>query len=121
MKRAKFARDRVRKHFGRRFGVDMELVKQSLSLAKEIGQENRQAARQIWSLMRPHMKMWGAGTVILMLTETSWGFWYGALMTIPNMVSNPTRETVCMLGTLGYFCQPAACPAAVQQMLKVLP
>ena len=93
VKFAKFARDRVRrgmKYQHPAFRRDTvrkldALIKEALTYSKQIGAESRRAALQIWLLLKPYVKYLVPGTLILMCTEVSWGFWYGQVMALPNI------------------------------------
>jgi ABC-type multidrug transport system fused ATPase/permease subunit len=94
MKRARFARYRVRKclkgkhrEFDRKSIAEIDaLVKESMQRWKLIGDEQRSAAKKIWSLLAPHKMMYLFGMVLRMVTQVSWGFWYGRIVSLPGRI-----------------------------------
>ncbi len=111
VKFAKFARDRVRRgmkykhpafHRATIRSID-KLVKEALTYSKQIGAESRRAARQIWLLLKPYVKFLVPGTLILMCTEVSWGFWYGQVQALP-FIGNKQGEPAALLAEASRSC-----------------
>ena len=112
VKFARFARDRVRrgmKYQHPAFQRDTirkvdALIKEALVYSKQIGAESRRAARQIWLLIKPYVKFLVPGTLLLMCTEVSWGFWYGQVMALPNIGLNTAGNPAAAMAEASRMC-----------------
>ena len=74
--------------------IDPKLVSKAKKTLKSIENQKKAAMLRIWNLFKPHAGRWWAGTLILAVTEMSWGFLFGEMVSMTQLAYNVGPETM---------------------------
>ena len=93
MTKVRLADNDVCRAFGKRF-LDRDVVKEARRVVGVLVKARKAAVMRIFKLFVPHAPRWLAGTGILMLTETMWGFLFGELASTAQLAYDLNENTM---------------------------